>query len=79
MKIELNEHELRMIAIALNTAKADLWDAIDAPENRRVAKREEILTAITEIVTLINKIEQGGKQNGKNKVRSQEPMGKRAL
>ena len=79
MKIELNEHELRMIVIALNTAKADLWDTIDAPENRRVAKREEILTAITEIVTLINKIEQGGKQNGKNQIRSQEPMGGQAL
>lgn len=55
MKIELNEHERRMIVIALDKAKANPWDAYDAPADRRIAKREDIMTAIEEIAALIEK------------------------
>lgn len=52
MKIELNEQEMRMIAIALDKAHYDLWNAaLDGGKEERA----EILEAIKELIALMEK------------------------
>lgn len=53
MKIELNKQERRMIAIALEKAHYDLWNAaLDGGKEERA----EILEAIKEVIALMEKI-----------------------
>lgn len=53
MKIELNEHERKMIVVALREAKKDLWSAaLDGGKD----ERKEIMETIIEVVNLIEKI-----------------------
>lgn len=52
MKIELNKQERRMIAIALEKAHYDLWNAaLDGGKEERA----EILEAIKELIALMEK------------------------
>ena len=53
MKIELDEHERKMIVVALREAKKDLWNAaLDGGKD----ERKEIMETIIEVINLIEKI-----------------------